>query len=65
MLTRWAVLFLFVVAAGSRSASQDAARPADPADIVLRNAKVLTVDDRFRIATALAIRGGRFIAVRI
>jgi predicted amidohydrolase YtcJ len=63
MLTRWAGLLLFVVAAGPMSASQDAARSADPADIVVRNAKVLTVDDRFSIAPALAIRGGRFIAV--
>jgi predicted amidohydrolase YtcJ len=37
--------------------------PAAPADLVLRDAKILTVDARFSRATALAIRDGRFIAV--
>jgi hypothetical protein len=34
-----------------------------PADLVLLNARVLTVDDRFRVAAALAVRDGRFVAV--
>ena len=34
-----------------------------PADLVLRNAKILTVDDGFREAAALAARDGRFVAV--
>ncbi len=34
-----------------------------PADLVLRNAKILTVDDRFREVAALAVRDGRFVAV--
>jgi predicted amidohydrolase YtcJ len=34
-----------------------------PADLVLVNARVLTVDDRFRVAAALAVRDGRFVAV--
>jgi predicted amidohydrolase YtcJ len=34
-----------------------------PADLVLVNGRILTVDDGFREATALAIRDGRFIAV--
>ena len=33
------------------------------ADLVLLNARILTVDDRFRVAAALAISDGRFIAV--
>jgi hypothetical protein len=33
------------------------------ADLVLLDGKILTVDDRFRVATALAVRDGRFIAV--
>ena len=33
------------------------------ADLVLLDGKILTVDDRFREATALAVRDGRFIAV--
>jgi predicted amidohydrolase YtcJ len=39
-------------------------QPVVPADLVLRNAKILTVDDRFSTASALAIRNGRFVAVR-
>ena len=40
-------------------------RPATAqiADIVLDNGKVITVDDRFTIAEAIAIRGQRIIAV--
>ena len=33
------------------------------ADLILRDAKVITVDGDFRIAEALAVRGGRFAAV--
>ena len=36
---------------------------AEPADLVVLNAKIVTVDDRFREAQALAVRGGRFVAV--
>lgn len=36
---------------------------AQAADVVLVNGKVVTVDDRFSIAQAVAIRGDRFIAV--
>src|SRR4051812_50199384 len=40
-------------------------RPATAqiADIVLDNGKIITVDDRFTIAQAVAIRGQRIIAV--
>src|SRR5215471_11660901 len=34
-----------------------------PADIVLLNGKIVTVDDRFMVAEALAIRGERILAV--
>jgi predicted amidohydrolase YtcJ len=34
-----------------------------PADLVLVNARILTVDAAFRTATALAVRDGRFVAV--
>jgi len=34
-----------------------------PADIILTNGKIITVDDRFSIAQAIAIRGDRFVAV--
>ena len=36
---------------------------AEPADLVVLNAKILTVDERFREAQALAVRDGRFVAV--
>lgn len=34
-----------------------------PADLIIRNANIVTVDQRFSTASAAAIRGGRFIAV--
>ena len=34
-----------------------------PADIILVNGKIVTVDDRFTIAEAIAIRGQRIVAV--
>ena len=40
-----------------------AASAQTPADIVLVNGKVITVDDRFTIAEALAIKGERILAV--
>jgi predicted amidohydrolase YtcJ len=36
---------------------------AQTADLVLTNGKIVTVDDRFTIAQALAVKGGRVIAV--
>jgi len=36
---------------------------AEQADVVLHNGKVLTVDDRFSIQTAVAVRAGRIMAV--
>jgi predicted amidohydrolase YtcJ len=35
----------------------------EPADIVVTNGKIVTVDDRFSIAQALAIKGSRVVAV--
>jgi predicted amidohydrolase YtcJ len=35
----------------------------DQADLIVHNAKLVTVDDQFRIAEALAVRGGRILAV--
>src|SRR5437867_4137754 len=35
----------------------------EPADFIVYNAKVLTVDARFRIAQAVAVKGERIIAV--
>lgn len=36
---------------------------AGPADVILSNGKVITVDDRFTIAQAVAIKGDRVLAV--
>ncbi len=36
---------------------------AQNADLVLRNGRILTVDAGWRIAEAVAIRDGRFVAV--
>ena len=36
---------------------------AQPADLVLRGGKVITVDKDWRVAQAVAIRDGRFVAV--
>lgn len=36
---------------------------AGPPDIILTNAKVITVDDQFSIAQAVAVRGDRIVAV--
>ncbi len=40
-----------------------AAGHAEPADLLLYNGKVLTIDDRFSIQTTLAVRDGRILAV--
>jgi predicted amidohydrolase YtcJ len=37
--------------------------PARPADLVLKNAKVITVDSKFSIAQAVAVAGERILAV--
>ena len=35
----------------------------EPADLVIRNAKIITVDSQFTLARALAVRGSRVVAV--
>ena len=37
--------------------------PVGPADLIIHNAKIVTVDGRVSIARAAAIKGGRFVAV--
>lgn len=39
------------------------ATAAEPADVILTNGKIVTVDDRFTIAQAVAIRSPRIVAV--
>ena len=36
---------------------------ADPADLIVHNAKVVTVDAKFSVAQAVAVRGGKIVAV--
>ena len=57
MLRRAAVVMLLFVPLGLSGTSQNAA------DLVLLDGRVLTVDDKFSTASALAVRDGRFIAV--
>ena len=49
--------WLAVVGAGAMHAQQA------PPDLILSNGKIVTVDDRFTIAQAVAIRGDRIVAV--
>ncbi len=59
MLRRLAIVGLAAASAGSL-VQQNASQPVD---LVVLNAKILTVDERFREAQALAVRDGRFVAV--
>ena len=55
MLSRWTAATLVLVSAGVLPPTQNVPVPAD---LVLRNARILTVDERFSTASALAIRTG-------
>ena len=44
------------------AAAQDLSA-AGPADVILSNGKIITVDNKFTIAQAVAIKGDRVIAV--
>jgi predicted amidohydrolase YtcJ len=66
--TLWLVNRLPIVAvvlclAGVAASGVVARSQQQPADIILSNGKVVTVDDRFSIASAVAIRGERIVAV--
>lgn len=54
-------LVVLLAAFGSESHTQGP--PPAPADLVLLDARILTVDERFGTAAALAVRDGRFVAV--
>ena len=53
----FAFLFMFVASAFAQLQAQQ------QADLILSNGKIITVDERFSIAQAVAIRGNRIIAV--
>jgi predicted amidohydrolase YtcJ len=63
---RLSLLLLMILFVGCSNAEVDFARSLavpQPADMVLRNGKVITVDGEFSIKEAVAIKNGRFIAV--
>jgi hypothetical protein len=41
-----------------------AAQPEKPADLIVHNAKVVTVDAKFSVAEAVAVRDGRVVYER-
>ena len=57
-----ALLFLCMVCASFPSASQQKVKPR-PADLILRNGFIYTVDQKRTLAEALAIRNGRIVFV--
>ena len=63
-MKRWlliAALVGFLITQIEITAAGD--RKAEPADLILHHAKVLTVDAKFTIADAIAIKGDRVLAV--
>ena len=63
---RLKLLLFMMLFVGCSNAEVDFARSLavpQPADVVLRNGKIITVDREFSIKEAVAIKNGRFIAV--
>ena len=60
MLRPLTTLILLIATCAPEPGTQTGIRPAD---LVLLDGRVVTVDDRFRMSTALAVRDGRFVAV--
>lgn len=59
LVVRTALTLVLLVGTGAAAAAQ---RPA-PADLVLLHGKVITVDSLDRVAQAVAVRGGKIVAV--
>jgi predicted amidohydrolase YtcJ len=59
-MLRRVALVLLLTASGAGAGGQNA---TPPADLVVLDAKILTVDERFSEARALAVRDGHFVAV--
>ena len=57
------VVGLLVAGAASVSMRSARAQGAITADLILSNGKIVTVDDRFTIAQAVAIKGNRIVAI--
>ena len=60
---KYPILHLLAAAACFATAAPVARAAEPPADLIVRNGRILTVDGRFSIVEAAAIRDGRFIAV--
>lgn len=60
---RGAVAAAGMAAAGALPVPAARAGTGGGADLVIRNGRVLVLDGRFRVAEALAVRGGRVVAV--
>ena len=54
---------IWMIAAATIAATVSMLGQAPVADLVLTNGKIITVDDRFSIAQAVAVRGDRIVAV--
>ena len=61
-MRRWTSFAALVTIALAAAASLLRAQ-ASPADVILSNGKIITVDERFTIAQAVAVRGDRVVAV--
>ncbi|MBI2185607.1 MAG: amidohydrolase, partial [Acidobacteria bacterium] len=57
------LLFFALLVAGPIAISISIGAQQAPADIILTNGKIITVDAQFSIAQAVAVRGGRFVRV--
>jgi predicted amidohydrolase YtcJ len=62
-MTRLPVVTVAPLLASVAAAVAVAQSQPQPVDLILSNGKVVTVDDRFSIASAIAIRGERIVAV--
>jgi predicted amidohydrolase YtcJ len=60
---RWPVALGIAVTAGAIAAAQLGVAQRNPPDIVIHNAKVITVDKTFSMAEAVAVSGGEIVAV--
>ena len=52
-----------LVIAQSPASAQGSGAAGPPADVIIANGKIITVDERFTIAQAVAVRGDRIVAV--
>ena len=60
-MSRWLLSLLLLGASIPVAAAEPSAK--GPADLIVHHAKVVTVDAKFRLAEAVAVRDGRVVAV--